>query len=238
MTSKIIKTKTPFGAALLSLITEHHPKALSGDPKETASVFDEMTSVMGGIIAMVTVYHGKRVGYVLTEMTTLDILVGVKATLDMHGEEFNSSERIWSDIENIGPKKPLGYLPIVTLDKYCSKTPLDVQRYAAERGLQCRIFSEGECRVGSGAVYVWHAPSLDALLDENQDTLVKNGWPLDADAFAARVARDHADDPALYRLIGLAFADWRFAEGAAPAPEQRPAAPQGEPLGGDGFGVP
>lgn len=222
--TRIIKTKTPFGEALLRLITEHHPRALSADPKEVASVFDEMTSVMGGIIATITVYLGKNAGYILTEMTTLDILMGVKTTLDMHGEEFHTSERIWSDIERIGPKKPMGYLPIVTLDKYCGKTPLDVQRFAAERGLQCRIFSEGDCRVGSGAVYVWHAPALDALLDENQDTLLKNGWPLDADAFATRVAREHADEPALYRLIGVAFADWRFAEGG-------PGAGQGDPVG-------
>jgi hypothetical protein len=130
--TRIIETKTPFGAALLKLLAEHHPRALSGDMREADKAIGEMTRVLGGMIAMVTVYNGKKVGYVLTEMTSLDILLGIKTTMGMAGEEVNTPEKIWEDLERVGPKKPMGYLPIVTLAEYCKKTPLDVQRYAAE----------------------------------------------------------------------------------------------------------
>jgi hypothetical protein len=114
------------------------------------------------------------------------------------------------DIYHVGPRKPLGYLPIDTLTRLCGQDLLATFARCQAQGNQSRWFSERECQVGSGALYVWHPPSLNLLLKEELATLRKFRVPVTPNAFVQAVAQLHFNAPKMQRIVGLAFADPRW----------------------------
>lgn len=127
----------------------------------------------------------------------------------------------WSvlrDLFGIGPDKPLGYLPLSTLED-CKYAPETMVRTLRARDLYVRIYTQPECDVGSGALYASDLRALAGLLAQNKDVIIEAKWPMEPLAFFDRVARiavSERKDPFLYRVIGLAFADPRF----KPYPEE------------------
>ena len=122
------------------------------------------------------------------------------------------AREIMFDLFGVGWTKPLGYLPLSTIE-FHGWTPELVTRWSLHNGLSSQELSEGNARTLSGALYVWDPRALQALLDANRDILSRHAWPTDAFDFVQRVVRDtvHKDAaPHLYALIGRAFADERF----------------------------
>ena len=81
-------------------------------------------------------------------------------------------------------------------------------REMRRRGCRTRVFTnfveQSYCHL-----YVWHEPTLQALLDSHRKVLIRNKWPTAAAAFVHRVSNTFAEDPHLFRLVGRAFADNR-----------------------------
>jgi hypothetical protein len=117
---------------------------------------------------------------------------------------------VMADLERVGTAKPLGYLPKKTITKFCGQRIRDVRRRATLHGLQSVSYTPDQCDISSGAVYVWHEPTLAKLLTDNAAMLDELGWPTEPMAFVEKVATDQGEDPRLYELIGRAFDDFRF----------------------------
>lgn len=115
------------------------------------------------------------------------------------------------DIELVGEKKLLGYLPLSTIRDICHEDPHVLQSRAEAKGLKTLLLKSGECDIASGALYVYDPVKLQEflLIPQNKAILEQNGWPVAVDGFVNNVVRVLAKDEALYDLIALAFSDKR-----------------------------
>jgi hypothetical protein len=87
---------------------------------------------------------------------------------------------------------------------------MDPQALAQEaegNGLGAALFGPDQCCIRSGALYIFHRRSLEQLIELSRSVLLASGWPVDADHFVARIARewtDHAHPvaPVIKRAFG------------------------------------
>ena len=120
-----------------------------------------------------------------------------------------SEGRYLNNLLDIGPDKPLGYLPLFTLRDLCMVDPIEVAEYLRQRGLETREWDQSFCHVGSGALYAYDRRSLQILLDRNLKVLNEAGWPNQADDFVVQVATTCVEQPHLFDLVADAFADYQ-----------------------------
>jgi len=111
-------------------------------------------------------------------------------------------------LAEVGPSKPIGYLPLYAIEEFVQLSPQSVADAATARGLTTALFGPSECCIKSGALYVYHREALAKLLQEKAAVLSAADLPLDPDRFVAQIAgvwleKDH---PA-YPVIGVAFGD-------------------------------
>lgn len=122
-----------------------------------------------------------------------------------------------ANLRMVGPAKPMGYLPKSTMHNMVKDSDRILPELSA-RGVRFLELSQHECWVGSGCIVAWDPEALQALLTANLPILAKNNWPTIAEPFV-RHSLVHSvrqtDEPDLYRLIGLAYADKRFVQGDA-----------------------
>ncbi|MDR3468225.1 MAG: hypothetical protein P4M07_20010 [Xanthobacteraceae bacterium] len=111
-------------------------------------------------------------------------------------------------LTDVGPSKPVGYLPLYAIRDFVRLSPKAVAADAAARGLAAARFGTKQCRIKSGALYVYHREALAGLLQARADVLDAAGLPRDPDGFVAHIAavRYEADHP-VHAVIKAAFAD-------------------------------
>lgn len=63
-------------------------------------------------------------------------------------------------LSQVGPTKPIGYLPLQTIRLLAKLEPSSVARDAFDRGLESAQFGPAECCIKSGALYVYHREAL------------------------------------------------------------------------------
>jgi hypothetical protein len=107
----------------------------------------------------------------------------------------------------VGPSKPVGYLPLYTIEDFVLQTPEAVAAAATARGLTTAQFGSAACCIKSGALYVYDREALASLLRERADALFAAGLPLDPDRFVAHIAtvwfeKDHPAYPIIARVFG------------------------------------
>jgi hypothetical protein len=112
------------------------------------------------------------------------------------------------DLTEVGPSKPVGYLPLYTIKDLIQLSPKALAADATARGLMAAQFSAKRCRIKSGALYVYHREALARLLQAQADVVEAAGLSLDPDRFIAHIAMVwfEADHP-VYAVIKTAFAD-------------------------------
>ena len=116
------------------------------------------------------------------------------------------------DLFKVGPKKPLGYLPLKTI-RSCGFKPGEVASDLEGRQLQTRFCTKEECKIAGGALYVWDHDALNRLLDTHRSILERHKWGVTPDEFVQdAITKDVPRDshPELYALVGQAFSDRRF----------------------------
>jgi len=120
-------------------------------------------------------------------------------------------ERLLKDLNQVGEKKLLGYLPLGTIRDICGEDPVALQKQAEARGLKTLLLSSRECDVASGALYVYDSEKLQKfiLVPQNKEILERNNWPTDVDGFVKNITCVLASDEPLYDLIALCFNDPR-----------------------------
>jgi hypothetical protein len=110
------------------------------------------------------------------------------------------------DLLAVGPTKPIGYLPIKTLEQLVQLAPDAVAATAAARGLATAQFGPEACCIKSGALYVYDREALASLLQHHLDSVLKADLPPDPDRFVACIAANWFDeDHPAYPIIERAF---------------------------------
>jgi hypothetical protein len=111
-------------------------------------------------------------------------------------------------LTEVGPSKPVGYLPLNTIKDFVQLTPEDVAAAATARGLATAQFGPKVCCIKSGALYVYHREALSDLLQARADTISAAGLPLDPDSFVAHIATIwFGEDHPAHAIIATAFGD-------------------------------
>lgn len=111
-------------------------------------------------------------------------------------------------LSQVGPAKPIGYLPLQTIRLLAKLEPSSVARDAFDRGLASAQFGPAECCIKSGALYVYHREALARLLRVNTPILTAANMPLEPENFVAFIATNWLEPshPA-YPIIAEAFGD-------------------------------
>ena len=124
--------------------------------------------------------------------------------------ELSEEERnaLLRSLTEVGPSKPVGYLPLITIETIAQLDPETVAAEARARGLATEQFGPSVCCIKSGALYVYHREALAALLRANAEAVHAAGLPLDPGNFVARIAsvwfeQDHPARP----IIAIAFGE-------------------------------
>jgi hypothetical protein len=114
---------------------------------------------------------------------------------------------ILSSLTQVGPTKPVGYLPLYTICDVLQMDPYALAQDARVNGRSVAIFGADQCCIKSGALYVFDGQSLERLLRSSKLILSANRWPIDPHQFVARIAREWIDDthavaPVIERAFG------------------------------------
>lgn len=117
-----------------------------------------------------------------------------------------------ADIEHVGPRKPMGYMLLSTIEKHWGPDAAEAfARDAQSKGLKTQLFRGDEpgFRGSKGVLTVWDEAELQKLLDKHRSVLTEAGWPTDANKFAQKVYFTHAPSPSpMFDLVADAFADY------------------------------
>ena len=114
------------------------------------------------------------------------------------------------DSLSISGQKPLGYLPLATIEKVLAMDVAELTNSLQGRGAKVAIFSKDDCCIKSGALYAYDPTALQKVLNAAAEPLSQGGWPSSADAFVKKVAKVWIDetDP-IYEVILRAFGELR-----------------------------
>ena len=113
---------------------------------------------------------------------------------------------VFGSLAAVGNAKPVGYLPLATLEKHLAMDVTEVADSFEKRGLKTRVFLANECCINSGALYVYDPSALQSVLNAASDVLERNKWPISAELFVDRLAKFWIEesDP-VYPVIQRAF---------------------------------
>lgn len=115
---------------------------------------------------------------------------------------------ILSDIYNVGSQKPLGYLPIDTLEDICGVKLAKAEEDLKMIGLKTLRLNRFQSRVADrGALYVYDHDTLAQLLSDNITTLNEYGWPHEPESFIRMLKISVPEKNKLYDLIADAYND-------------------------------
>jgi hypothetical protein len=114
---------------------------------------------------------------------------------------------ILSSLTQVGPAKPIGYLPLYTIRDILQMEPRALARDAQARGLSAALLGPDRCCIKSGALYLFDRKSLEQLLQSSRQILSASRWPPDPEQFVARIAREWLDQahpvtPVIRRAFG------------------------------------
>ena len=117
-------------------------------------------------------------------------------------------DRLLSEHTNVGPSKPISYLPINTIERLLKMSVADYARLIERGGGSCVVFAETETCIRSGAVYAYSKVDLARVLARNSSLLAEHSWPQEPAEFVTKVAQEWLDeDSPLTRVIDAAFGD-------------------------------
>jgi len=113
---------------------------------------------------------------------------------------------VGTDVKGI--KKLIGYLPKDIIEGKTGKSVEEIGEEFSSQGLDVLLLSGPESETVHGAIYVFHREHLQNYLNKYTELLAEEGWPLDAEEFVRKSARDTAGpNTCMHLLIDYAFAD-------------------------------
>lgn len=114
-------------------------------------------------------------------------------------------EGLMNDLVFVGPRKPLGCLPISTL-QMCGQDMSAVIDNARIKSLRAEMWGSDKCDVGSGAIFVWDAKRIEEFIELNSGLLTAMGWPDDHYMLVRHIATKNVPlDTPLHELIDTLY---------------------------------
>ena len=95
--------------------------------------------------------------------------------------------RLFNDL-NVGPNKPMGYLPKYTVKVLLKEDLHLLKRQFRSKGIKFRFFSKKRARIWSGAVYVYDHDAVAQIVEKYRVQLKEHNWPTKPDRIVARIA--------------------------------------------------
>ncbi|WP_147283772.1 hypothetical protein [Bosea caraganae] len=122
-----------------------------------------------------------------------------------------SDERKASILESlmgVGPSKPIGYLPLCTIQDVLGVPVAVLLKQMMPRGILALKLNSKECCIKSGALYFYDPVALENLLRVASDDLKQCGWPRTPAEFVKHIAANwYESDHPLIGLIRMAFGE-------------------------------
>lgn len=116
------------------------------------------------------------------------------------------TDKIFNDLLNVGPHKPIGYLPMMAF--HSEEQLKNILLQLILKNLTVTFFPENESLTASGALYVWDYKALTKHLNKNKNILLRSKWPITADAFVRHLFNNTAPGKTqLFNVIADAFND-------------------------------
>jgi hypothetical protein len=126
---------------------------------------------------------------------------------DLENEEFRRTFVLRS-LTQVGPEKPIGYLPLYTLRDFAGVDPAIICAEATARGLAAAQFGPDDCCIDSGALYIYDRQALSLLLQAHSEILVEVGIPREPELFVALIAAVWLEpEHPVYQIIAKAFGE-------------------------------
>jgi hypothetical protein len=111
------------------------------------------------------------------------------------------------DLRNVGPEKPVGYLPLSTLTRYFGSNASEWVQFAMQHHLEV-LFPPSDRKGKVREIYLYHRDALQALLTQHTGILDAADWPSDPEEFIKRIAIEYVPEGTpLFDLIADAFGD-------------------------------
>lgn len=125
--------------------------------------------------------------------------------------EYKEAERIncLSDLERVGPRKPLGWMAIKSLREVGQIG--DIEQYRAhltQHGVKTLLLTFEESGTASGALFAYHEETLKNMLERNRPLIEANGWPTEPVAFIYYLKNEAPRGTDLFNFIADTFSDF------------------------------
>lgn len=109
---------------------------------------------------------------------------------------------------NVGPRKPLSYLPLNTIENVLKMTLSEYRSLVQKAGNESVLLDTSCCCISSGAVYAFNEKYLNEVLAKNVELLTHLGWPLSSRDFIKRIATEWFDEShPIFPVIRESFGD-------------------------------
>ncbi|MGX1789199.1 hypothetical protein ACWIGM_20800 [Bosea sp. NPDC055332] len=115
---------------------------------------------------------------------------------------------ILESLTQVGPSKPIGYLPLNTIRSILNLSVQELIDDARKRGIAAIELSPRNCCINSGALYFYDSTALIRLLDAEAGLLCQNNCPRTPREFVEYIARNWLEPShPLTRLVRHAFGE-------------------------------
>ncbi len=126
---------------------------------------------------------------------------------EFHRADLGGPSQVLSDLTGVGPNKPMGYLPLFTLERYYQ---VDTDRLIGilnSVGIETSI-EYGASHGGDACLYAYDRKALGQVIAANQPVIEAYGWSIEPAQFVSAVANQQVHiREELYRVIAEAFGD-------------------------------
>ena len=120
----------------------------------------------------------------------------------------NFRQQILKDLDDVGPEKPLGYLPGYTLKVLLREDLRILKRKYRKKGLTVRILSKKRTTSRTSRFYVFDREAVKKHIDDNLFLIRHHSWPTHPDGLVEMIAKVHLhQDHGLMPLVKKLFAD-------------------------------
>ncbi len=110
-----------------------------------------------------------------------------------------------ADLTAVGKDKPLGYIPIESLNSYYKVDIAKLKCLLENAGIHTLIMASSH-HCGESLFFAYDAIELGRVLKENESTLIAFGWTADLDDFIVRINQQWIEtEEDVYDVIALAF---------------------------------
>ena len=123
--------------------------------------------------------------------------------------DIEKHKEVFEDLLNVGSQKPLGYLPIDTMEETIPGSTKRMIQFAKENNLSIHKVNSGYGTMG--ALFLYDKNTLDSFLKKYETILKNDNIPTNSEDFVKYVdTTEVPENSKSFKIVGKAFGDSRF----------------------------